>query len=174
MLTHWNKLFNTDCVVVDIGPHTIYPIFRVGLNSLMSACDKKYINSEITECKHIDVMIRDPDERFVSGVNEYCAQRTLDVRETWKMINKGRVYDRHFAPQFIWLMHLYRFYKGDITIRPFDYISKITSAHLNHSLSKVNVPVCEPYVKVDRCLIKYYNQTVSLQEVITRYRNVLS
>ena len=47
MLTHWNKLLNTECIVVDVGPHTIYPIFRVGHSTLMSVCDKKYVNKEI-------------------------------------------------------------------------------------------------------------------------------
>ena len=46
MLTHWNKLFNTDCVVVGVGAHTIYPIFRVAQSTLMSVCDKKYVNKE--------------------------------------------------------------------------------------------------------------------------------
>ena len=174
MLTHWNKLLNTDCIVVEVGPHTVYPIFRVGQSSLMAVCDKKYVNSEIAECKHIDVMIRDPEVRFVSGVNEYCVQQNLDVKETWELINKGQVHDRHFTPQYVWLMHLYRFYKGDITIRPFDYISNITQVHLHKSSSSVDVPVCEPYVKADRHLIKYYNQTVALEELISRYKNVLS
>jgi len=174
MLTYWNKLLNTDCIVVEVGPHTVYPIFRVGQTSLMAVCDKKYVNTEIAECKHIDVMIRDPEVRFVSGVNEYCVQQNLDVKETWELINKGQVHDRHFTPQYVWLVHLYRFYKGDITIRPFDYISNITQVHLHKSRSSVDVPVCEPYVKADRHLTKYYNQTVALQELITRYKNVLS
>ena len=174
MLTHWNKLLNTDCTVVDIGPHTVYPIFRVGYTTLTSVCDEKYVNEEIANCDHIDVMIRDPEKRFVSGVNEYCVQQNLDVKEAWKLINKGQLHDRHFTPQYVWLMHLYRFYKGDITIRPFDYISNITGVHLHKSRSRVDVPVCEPYVEVDRCLTKYYNQTVALQELITRYKNVLS
>jgi len=174
MLTHWNKLLNTDCIVVEVGPHTVYPIFRVGQTSLMTVCDKKYVNTEIGKCKHIDVMIRDPEVRFVSGVNEYCRQNNLDVKETWEFINKGQVHDRHFTPQYFWLMHLYRFYKGDITIRPFNYISNITQVHLHKSNSSVDVPVCEPYVKADRHLIKYYNQTVALEDLITRYKNVLS
>ena len=174
MLTQWNKLLNTDCMVVKVGPHTVYPIFRVGQSSLMAVCDKKYVNAEIAECKHIDVMIRDPEVRFVSGVNEYCVQQNLDVKETWELINKGQVHDRHFTPQYVWLMHLYRFYKGDITIRPFDYMSNITQVHLHKSSSSVAVPVCEPYVKADRHLIKYYNQTVALEELIVRYKNVLS
>jgi hypothetical protein len=174
MLTHWNKLLNTDCIVVDVGPHTVYPIFKVGQSSLMSVCDKKYVNSEIVECKHIDVIIRDPGVRFVSGVNEYCVQRNLDVKETWELINKGQVHDRHFTPQYIWLMHLCKFYKGEITIRPFDYISNITDVHKNKSESNIDVPVIESFVEVDRHLTKYYNETVNIGYLIKRYKHALS
>ena len=174
MLTHWNKLLNTDCVVVDVGPHTIYPIFRVAQSTLMSVCDRKYINKEIDYCNHVNIIIRDPETRFVSGVNEYCRQNKLDVSDTWKLVNEGKVVDRHFAPQYIWLLHLYKYYKGFITIRPFKHISNITDVHIHKSKSKIDIPVCEPFVAVDRHLTKYYNQTVNIGYLIKRYRHVLS
>ena len=174
MLTHWNKLLNTDCVVVDVGPHTIYPIFRVAQSTLMSVCDRKYINKEIDYCNHVNIIIRDPESRFVSGVNEYCRQNKLDVGDTWKLVNEGKVVDRHFAPQYIWLLHLYKYYKGFITIRPFKHISNITDVHIHKSKSKIDIPVCEPFVAVDRHLTKYYNQTVNIGYLIKRYKHVLS
>ncbi len=174
MLTHWNNLLNTDCVVVRIGPHTIYPIFRVGQSTLMSICDQKYINKEIDYCNHVEIMIRKPEDRFVSGVNEYCRQHKLDVQSTWKEINEGRIHDRHFTPQYIWLLHLYKFYKGFVTIRPFKHILNITDVHIHKSESKIDVPVIESFVAVDRHLTNYYNQTVNIGYLIKRYRHALS
>ena len=174
MLTHWNNLINTDCLIVKIGPHTVYPIFRVGYSTLLSVCDQKYVNNQIKKIDHIDVMIRDPEERFVSGVNEYCRQNKLQVDEVYKAIQNGDLVDRHFAPQYIWLMHLSKYHKASITIRPFDYINKITNAHKNKSKNKISIPVCRSFVAVDQCLTKHYNQTMSLDEIIRRYRNVLS
>ena len=165
---------NTDCVVVDVGPHTIYPIFRVAQSTLMSVCDRKYINKEIDYCNHVNIIIRDPETRFVSGVHEYCRQNKLDVSDTWKLVIEGKVVDRHFAPQYIWLLHLYKYYKGFITIRPFKHISNITDVHIHKSKSKIDIPVCEPFVAVDRHLTKYYNQTVNIGYLIKRYRHVLS
>ena len=175
MLTYWNKLLNTDCTVVEVGTHTVYPIFRVGYTTLTSVCDKKYVNEEIANCNHIDVMIRDPRERFVSGVNEYCRQHDRDVRESQHLIQQGKLVDRHFAPQYMWLLHLSKFYKKDITIRPFEYIRQITTVHANKSPKKTKITICEKFVKVDRYLTKLYNQTVSLSEIVKRYKkNVLS
>jgi len=175
MLTHWNKLLNTCCTVVDIGPHTVYPIFRVGSTSLMLAADKTYVNSHIAECKHIDVMIRDPGDRFVSGINEYSRQNNLDVEETWKLVEQGKLVDRHFAPQYMWLLHLYKFYKGTVTILPFDHIKQITSVHKKNG-NDINepVPLLKSFLNVDSSIVKHYNETFELGELIERYRNVLS
>ena len=174
MLTHWNKLLNTDCVVVDVGPHTVYPIFRVAQSTLMAVCDKKYTNLDILHCNHVNIMIREPEARFVSGVNEYCVQQNLDVKDTWKLIADGKVIDRHFAPQYFWLMNLYKYYKGFVTIRPFSWVKEITDVHLHPSRSRVDIPVLDSFVAVDRNLTKYYGDTVNLGYLIKRYRNVLS
>ena len=119
-------------------------------------------------------MIREPEERFVSGVNEYCRQNKLNVESTWKLINDGKVHDRHFTPQYVWLLHLYKFYKSFVTIRPFKHISNVTDVHLHKSESKIEVPVCEQFVAVDRPLTKYYNETVNIGYLIKRYRHALS
>ena len=174
MLTHWNKLLNTDCTVVDIGPHTVYPIFRVGSSSLMLAADKTYVNSHIAKCKHIDVMIRDPGDRFVSGINEYSRQNNLNIEETWKLVEQGKLVDRHFAPQYMWLLHLYKFYKGTVTILPFDHIKQITSVHERKDDINKPVPLIKSFLNMDHAIVEHYNETFELGRLIERYRNVLS
>lgn len=174
MLTHWNKLLNTDCTVVDIGPHTVYPIFRVGSSSLMLAADKTYVNSDIAKCKHIDILIRDPGDRFLSGINEYCRQNDLNVQDTWKLVEQGKLVDRHFAPQYMWLLHLYKFYKGTVTILPFDHIKQITSVQEKYPIIKEPVPLLKSFINVDHAIIEHYNETFELGRLIERCRNVLS
>tara|TARA_R110001592_G_C12699966_1_gene706626 strand:- start:22 stop:447 length:426 start_codon:yes stop_codon:yes gene_type:complete len=141
----------------------------------MSVCDKKYVNEEITICDHIDIMIRDPEHRFVSGVNEYCRHNNRGVKETWKLIQQGKLVDRHFAPQYLWLLHLYKFYKGTVTILPFDHIKQITSVHKKNG-GDINepVPLLKSFINVDRAILEHYNETFELGELIKRYRNVLS
>ena len=175
MLSGWNKLLNTDCVVLDIGDHVIYPIFRVGSSSLMAAADKKYTNQQIAKCKHIDILIRDPGDRFVSGLNEYCRQNNLDVKETWKLVEQGRLVDRHFAPQYMWLLHLYKFYKGTVTLKPFKHIKKITNRHEhNNKIKEVYVPLLKKFVEVDYELMEHYNKMIELGELVKGLKHVLS
>jgi len=174
MLSGWNKLLNTDCVVLNIGDHVIYPIFRVGSTSLVAAADKKYTNEQIAKCTHIDILIRDPGDRFVSGLNEYCQQNNLDVEETWELVEQGRLVDRHFAPQYMWLLHLYKFYKGTVTLKPFRDIKKITNKHVNKDKSKkVAVALLRSFVEVDYKLTEHYNKTIQIGELIKGYRHAL-
>ena len=56
MLKHWQELLNTDCIVIDVGPHTIYPIFKNGSSSLMGIADKTYINKQIANCNNIIIV----------------------------------------------------------------------------------------------------------------------
>ena len=174
MLTHWNKLFNTDCTVVDIGRHTVYPIFRVGYTSLIADADQTYTNEQISKCEHIDILIRDPRDRFVSGVNEYCRHNNRDVKETRKLIQQGKLVDRHFAPQYLWLLHLYKFYKGTVTLEPFEYIREITQQHRRANESHQQVEPIDLFVNVDLDLMNDLHETVLLGDLIRKHKNVLS
>jgi hypothetical protein len=174
MLKHWDGLLNTDCTVMSIRNHVLYPIFRVGYTSLSEVCEKKYTNDEIKACEDIKVMIRDPEQRFVSGVNEYCRQNKITIQQAWPRIEKGQLMDRHFAPQYMWLLHLYKYYKGHVIILPFDYISKITSVHKRKGEQHEQVPLIQSFVEVDRALMQHYNEKIELGVLIERYRDVLS
>jgi hypothetical protein len=140
----------------------------------MLAADKTYVNSHIAKCKHIDVMIRDPGDRFVSGINEYSRQNNLNIEETWKLVEQGKLVDRHFAPQYMWLLHLYKFYKGTVTILPFDHIKQITSVHERKDDINKPVPLLKSFLIMDHAIVEHYNETFELGRLIERYRNVLS
>jgi hypothetical protein len=177
MLKHWNKLLNTDCTVIGIRKHVVYPIFRVGSSSLFATADKRYVNDEIGQCRHIDILIREPRERFLSGLEQYCVKNKLEIGETWHLVKEGHVIDRHFAPQFMWLMHLYKFYKGPVTLKPFEYIKSITNLHINERKGnhvRLNVTPLKEFIDVDLNLMQYYNRKVELSDLIKENKNVLS
>jgi len=174
MLTYWNKLLNRDCTVVCIGDHTVYPIFRVGHTTLMYAQDKKLVNKNISQCENIEILIREPEERFVSGINEFCYKNKSDIRETLQLVKQGKLVDLHFAPQYIWLLHLYKFYKGNVTLRSFDHIDTLTTVHRNKSVKKYPVEIVKKFVDVDYKLFGYLDETTELKKIIKECKNVLS
>ena len=174
MLKFWNNLINTDCVVVSIDNKNVYPIFRNGSASLMSVCDYTYTNRAIANCKHIDVLIRDPNERFVSGLNEYCRKNNLDVDSAWDLADRGKLVDRHFAPQYMWLLNLFRFYKGKVTLYPFDQIHRYSNVHKHKSENNKDIPIIEKFVEIDRGLKKYLGRDIFIEDIIKGLKHALS
>lgn len=175
MLTHWNKILSTDCKVVKIKDQIIYPIFRVGSTSIFKAAGEVYTNQEIKELNNMLVLIRNPEERFVSGLNEYCLQNNLDINTARNMVDKGKLIDRHFAPQYVWLLHLSKFYNGPITLLPFEHIKKITDIHMRKTVkSRIQVKPLKKFVNVDHELMTKIGQTLMLEPLVRRYKDVLS
>jgi hypothetical protein len=162
--------------VVGIGKHIVYPIFRNGSTSLFEAADRIYTNNQIQVCENIQILIRDPKVRFVSGINEYCRQNNLDVKETRSLVERKEIMDRHFCPQFIWLLNLYKFYKGTVTMRPFNDIKKITHIKKDELawMKKIPVEPIQKLVDVDLRLLELLGSTVELGYIIRKYKNVLS
>ena len=163
MIKHWQQLLNTDCKVVRIGKNYLYPIFKCGSTSLMNNADNIIKNDKISKLKALTVFVRDPSERFKTGVNTYARLNKMTVRSVLSGIRKDKICNRHFAPQFLWFFHLMRYYKGKVTIRPISDIKKHTPAFENTTTVKHAVAINSKYVKVDEELIRrYMNKTVSL------------
>ena len=175
MLTHWNKLLTTDCTVVKIKEAMVYPIFRVGSTSIMASANEVYTNNDINGIDNILVLLRDPAERFVSGLNEYCLQNKLEIHTALQMVDKGELMDRHFAPQYIWLLHLSRFHSGSVTLLPFEHIKKLTNLHRRDTIpSRIQIRPLEKFVEIDRELVTMVGQTLKLETLVKRFKHVLS
>lgn len=175
MFKYLKNILTTDCTVIDVKGYTVYPIFRTGWTSLTSAAIKTYTNKEIALCEDIHVLIRNPKDRFISGISYYCQENNLDVKKIWHLVRQGKLVDRHFIPQFMWLLHLYKFYKGKITIEPFTSIGKFTNLHKKKDKTKkIQVECLKSFIDVDYKLMNHYHETIDLGDIIKKYKNVLS
>ena len=175
MVKHWGQLINTDCKVIKINDSWIYPIFRNGSTSLCDVKDRLCINEEIKECDNIQVLIRDPKVRFISGVNQYCRLNKVEVQQTWSEIAQNILIDRHFAPQAMWLLHLYKFYKGKVTLRPFSDIGAFTQRHTQvFPTEKIQVDILDQFVNVDYTLLRLFGRAVDLKDIVEETADALS
>jgi hypothetical protein len=174
---NFNDLLNADCRVIKIGNQFVYPIFKVGSNSLFAEADTVFLNNEIRDrCGDIQVLIRDPEKRFISGINYYCQQNNLKVNDTWQLVSQEKLIDRHFAPQYMWLVHLSRFYSGVVTLRPFTDITNFTKGHKGKSIKEnlVQVEIIRNLVDIDIKLRQFYNKKIKIKELVRRYKNAMS
>ena len=197
ILKHWNKLLNTDCEAIKINPYGFitFPIYKNGKTSLYEYAEEHqceiFKNKELAKLNHIIVYLRNPKERFISGVHTYLEFENLGSQEdtVLKQIEEMKKCDRHFVPQYFWLMHLSKYFKGSVrlatikelrlTISTKDEPVKPNGTEIPHvtkkrkeKIKKINF---KNYVDVDKKIIKkYINKTIVLENLIKEFHNVLS
>ena len=150
MLTQFDtELFPNDCEVVEMLSHNqfVYLIQKNGSSSLRREVRdnnlKVYSNHEIVDLDTIDVYIRDPQQRYISGVNTYIQQLIMDHPYldpdtcTW-FATRYNFLNRHYLPQFLWLVNLSRFLKAStqIRLRNFQDIGNITKHNKDAGIVK--------------------------------------
>jgi len=129
MLTQFDtELYPNDCEVVEMLSHNqfVYLIQKNGSSSLRREIRdnnlKVYSNQEIANLDTIDVYIRDPKQRYISGVNTYVQflQRDYSMLDKDTCIwfaTRYNFLNRHYLPQFLWLVNLSRYLNPDAQIR---------------------------------------------------------
>jgi hypothetical protein len=122
------ELFPDLCEVVAMPLHNqwVYLIQKNGNSSLrlQQARDNLavFTNNEISALDYVDVYIRNPRARYVSGVNTYLQhlQRDhpeLDLPTAFWFAKRYKFLNTHYLPQFHWLANLARYLRGDAKIR---------------------------------------------------------
>lgn len=155
MLTQFDyELYPNDCEVVEIPLHNqfVYLIQKNGSTSLRFEIDEHKLNvirnEDIKNLQYIDIYIRSPFERYLSGVNTYIQHLLVDQphldRDTciW-FATQYNFLNRHYLSQFLWIINLSRYINSDckINLRKFNELSRITK----HKKSAGIVPATEEF-----------------------------
>ena len=122
------ELFPDLCEVVEIPLHNqwVYLIQKNGNSSLRFQQTRDnlavFTNNEISALDYVDVYIRNPRVRYVSGVNTYLQhlQRDhpeLDLSTAFWFAKQYKFLNTHYLPQFHWLANLSRYLRSDAKIR---------------------------------------------------------
>lgn len=170
-------LFPTECVVLEIVPHTHYvlPIFKNGSSSLAKQGFRSVEPSELASITEVDVFVRDPHERFLSGVQTYLTKLPPELdRATVLYFVKNFLYlNRHFCPQVYWLLNATRFMHTRFRIRPVSELDTITALRENQSVPDTDLRdfFADSKVKffneIDEALtVNLINQTVTMQDIL--------
>jgi len=122
------ELFPDLCEVVEIPLHSqwVYLIQKNGNSSLRIQQTRDnlavFTNDRVQVLDYVDVYIRNPRDRYVSGVNTYLQhlQRDhpeLDLSTAFWFAKRYKFLNTHYLPQFYLLANLSRYLRSDAKIR---------------------------------------------------------
>lgn len=182
------KIISGDCVVVQIKNKNVYPIFKNGKSSLFRYVknnnSQTFVNHDISTLSHITVFVRNPYERFVSGINTVIEFESIsNIDEFLNDVEGYNFIDKHFTPQFIWLFHLNKYYQGDVTIKGVEDLLNFIAlregpevpAVSSELKDKIDEHRFKAYINIDYFFInKFKNKTVKLKTIIEEGHDFLS
>ena len=137
------ELFPKLCEVVAMPLHNqwVYLIQKNGNSSLRIQQSRDnlavFTNDEISALDYVDVYIRNPRARYVSGVNTYLQhlQRDhpeLDYSTAFWFARRYKFLNTHYLPQFYWLANLSKHLHNDAKIRFRDFTNFNQIADINY------------------------------------------
>jgi hypothetical protein len=170
-----NIIFPDRCDVLEIVPSQryVYPIYKNGSSSLYNSGYRLMDHDELPDIPVVDIYVRDPRDRFITGVNTFLQHNAdLDRATVLHFINNYLFLNRHFCPQFHWLVNLQRFTRTKIRINTIDALSEITSLKFNQSQhplldEAVGTAKLHFYLSVDKVLTEdLLGKTVSFKLIV--------
>ena len=189
MFKNWTNIFTTDCSVIKMpNREYVYPIFKNGRSSLRQYAEQNQLevikNEQLSKLTDVTVFLREPQERFVSGVHTVIEfEDVIDVSAFLKEIENLNFYNRHFIPQVYWLFHLLKYYKGNVKLLPVEELYNIIPNRDAPVINKLTVErkqqilsiEHEKYIQADqRLMYRYLGKTVELKTIIEEFKYALS
>jgi len=195
MLSHLDRiLFPDRCEVREIisSQRYVYVIFKNGHSSInvsrITDPQRIHINQQILKLNSIDVIIRNPKDRLLSGINTFI-QHTLrdnpgldpDTVE-WFALNYVSL-DRHYASQFSWLLNLAQYLNPDATLNllPMSSVGEITGKNIKPDgilsadttlIQKISsIKNNEMYQRIDLAIFECVGQLLTWQELLQKIKS---
>ena len=173
-----NIIFPDRCEVLEVAPQRyVYPIYKNGYSSLSNSGFRVLTMSELSKLDTVEIFVRDPIERFFSGLSTWIEHNDhLDKNTMLFMAGHHLFINRHYSPQFHWLVNLRRFTTAKIKINPIEDLSTITNLRLNENKNKIHYDISHFskvafYMQLDKVLTEnFIGQTVEFTEIVATVR----
>ena len=175
-----NIIFPDRCEVLEVAPQRfVYPIYKNGYSSLSNSGFRTLAMTELPFLDTVEIFVRDPVERFFSGLSTWIEHNNHLDKDTMLFVAGNYLFiNRHYAPQFHWLVNLRRFTQAKIKINSIDKLSTITNLHINVNYNKVEYdiaffPKVAFYMQMDKVLTEtFLNQTVTFPEIVQAIKDI--
>ena len=188
------ELFPNLCKVVEMPLYNqwIYLIQKNGSSSLRIQQSRDnlvvFTNNEISALDYVDVYIRNPRARYVSGVNTYLQhlQRDhpeLDYSTAFWFARRYKFLNTHYLPQFHWLANLSQYMRPDakIRLRNFNDFGKVTDICDDAKVTKFTPEFVdtlfqddrsiELWLYLDQILLDLAGQEMTWQQLVDYYQH---
>lgn len=187
-------IFPNRCEVIEFTDpqRFVYPIFKNGTSALMmcpiESDPKKLLNKQIERCNSIDVILRNPNDRFISGVNTYVYNLLrdnpkLDKSTIMYFVENYLFLNRHYAPQIAWLVNLNKYtnkdcklnlygldklneYTTDKFLPPEDKI--LTEDEINRLKTNIHNQV---YIQIDLYILDLIGKSLTFSEILAHIKS---
>jgi len=180
-------IYPNRCEVIEIeaSHRYIYPIFKNGSSSLLEhARQQNYkilINQQIKRAPIIDVILRDPLSRYISGTQTFVhdikkENPTLDVDTILYFAENYLFLNRHYAPQLSWLINLSQYTDTKLRLHNMEALSTFTPLTWSPAndiqfdqtvLNKLSNNIHnEMYLRLDNLLLQLIGQELTFKEIL--------
>ena len=194
MLSHLDRIIFPDrCEVIEVIPSQryVYVIFKNGHSSFFTPQKRNNwpirINQQIQKINSIDVIIRNPTDRLVSGINTFIQHTirnnpSLDPSTVeWFALNHVSL-NRHYASQFVWLLNLARYLNPNAKLNflPMTVIGELTERNskpdgvlpatpeLTEKISSIKNN--EMYQRIDTVIFNCIGQSLTWQQLLQQIK----
>lgn len=187
-------IYPNRCEVIEIeaSQRYIYPIFKNASSSITEwARQQNYkilFNEQIKRAPTIDVVLRDPQKRFTSGVNTFVQnllkdKPTLSTDTILYFVENYLFLNRHYAPQLSWLINLFRYTTKDTKfhIVGMDQVSNYTPLKIKPNetntldqnvIDRLQTNIHNQYyLKLELALMTLTGNTWTSKQIITHLMN---
>ena len=186
-------IFPDRCEVIEVTPSQryVYPIFKNGRSSLYHHAEtykcQILINEQIKKINAIDIILREPHQRLISGINTYVQMMLrdhpeLDSKTVLWFAQNYLFLNRHYAPQFLWLINLARYLHQDTKLNflGMDQLVDLTEIHRKPGgvlpasgqlIAQItNMSNNEMYHRIDQLLVNCIGKSMQFNQLIQHIR----
>jgi hypothetical protein len=175
-------LFPDECKILQVSADRyIYPIFKNGSSSLRKSGFKEINPQEFAGLDTVEVFLRDPFDRYVSGVQTFLSHLgpELDRETVLHLIDQYLFLNRHFCLQFHWLVNLARHTPARIHVKSIKELNNDTDYNWNMTVRDQELfdrfdknSRLKFYLELDRILIDdFMNQTVHFKHIVQHIKH---
>lgn len=180
-------IYPNRCEVIQLASQRFfYPIYKNGSSSVAEYARQQgykiLLNQQLSRISSIDVVLRNPQERFISGIKTFvyltkADNPTLDAGTILWFAENYLFLNRHYAPQLSWLINLNKYTKAKIkfhsmadlhqftplNIKPFEDSTLINDEIINRLSNNIHN---EMYQRLDTLLLDLLGQELTFREVL--------